>query len=510
MIDLSRSRLIPFQHQIEAIQALVDNPIFANWSEMGTGKTKIVIDAAQILYERGIIDRVLVVAPASVRSVWFDQNFGEIAKHTWEGLPVCVLELHTTPRVWGETDKTKNRLLWLISNYEYVRSKNRFPEVLPLCTKKTLLVLDESSAIKSYKAKQTIACLKLRRACGRIVELNGTPVANNPGDLYSQANVLSPDILGVSNWFHFRARYGIMGGWMSKQIVGWRDIDDLQRRLAPYVIRRLKKDCLDLPEKLDSVVMTVPLSESTWRIYKSMRDDLVAWLSTSDASSAAQTIVKIIRLAQITSGFLGGIETHELGDFDADDLQYLGPPSNPVASPVQEVGREKLDLFLSWLNDQLEIDPNLKILVWARFRPEVQRLFNELGTKYPLIHRGLIWGGQRRDERDEALRLLDPNMTPSGPVVVIGTPASGSMGLNLTAAHTVIYLSNDFSLKTRLQSEDRVHRPGQISPVSYYDVIATGPAGQKTIDHTVIKSLRSKLDLATLTTSAWVQNLMEE
>jgi SNF2 family DNA or RNA helicase len=99
---------------------------------------------------------------------------------------------------------------------------------------------------------------------------------------------------------------------------------------------------------------------------------------------------------------------------------------------------------------------------------------------------------------------------PEGPVVVIGTPASGAMGLNLTAAHTVVYISNDFSLKTRLQSEDRVHRPGQMFPTSYFDIIATGPAGQKTIDHTVVKSLKAKLELATFTTSAWIQVLMEE
>jgi SNF2 family DNA or RNA helicase len=84
------------------------------------------------------------------------------------------------------------------------------------------------------------------------------------------------------------------------------------------------------------------------------------------------------------------------------------------------------------------------------------------------------------------------------------------MGLNLTAAHTVMYLSNDYSLKTRLQSEDRVHRPGQTNVVSYYDVVATGPDGQKTIDHHIIKALREKNDIATWTTSAWLAALRED
>ena len=506
-INLSRSRLVPFQHQIEAIQALVDNSVFANFSEMGMGKTKIVIDTAQILFEQGIIDRVLVVAPASVRSVWFDKFYGEIQKHTWEEFPICVLELHAKPRVWGNLDKTKKRLLWMITNFEYIRAKNRLLEILPLCSSKTLLVIDESSAVKHYKAHQTVACLKIRKVCGRVVLLNGTPVANNPGDLYSQANILDPNILGCSNWFHFRARYGIMGGFMSKQIIAWRDIDDLQKRLAPYVIRKLKIDCLDLPEKLDSVVLTVPLSKSVWDIYQSMKAEMVSWLSESTVSSASQAIVKAIRLAQITSGFLGGVEEMNLDEVDPDNLT----PAIRTPIPVQEVGREKLNLFLSWLDDQLEIDPNLKVLVWCRFRPEVERVYKEVGLRFPKIQRGLIWGGQKRLEREEALQLLDPRTIPvSAPVVVIGTPASGAMGLNLTAAHTVIYISNDFSLKTRLQSEDRVHRPGQLFPVSYFDVIATGPTGQKTIDHLVVKSLRAKLELATLTTSAWIHALQEE
>lgn len=74
----------------------------------------------------------------------------------------------------------------------------------------------------------------------------------------------------------------------------------------------------------------------------------------------------------------------------------------------------------------------------------------------------------------------------------------------------MLYMSNDFSLKTRLQSEDRVHRPGQMHPVSYFDVIATGPQGQKTIDHAVVKSLKAKEDIADFTTAAWLDALAED
>jgi len=499
MIDLSRCKLKPFKHQIIGIEKLVNDPIVALFDEMGSGKSFQVITAAQILFEQGIINKVLIIAPASVRTVWYDPDFGEIHKHLFNEFPAAIYEFHSSVRMWGNTDPKTTKLQFMISNYEFIRSSSRLEQLLPYCTNKTLLVLDESSAVKSYKAKQTIACLQLRRACGRVVLLNGTPIANNPGDLFSQANIMDPKILGCKSYFHFRSRYAVMGGWMNKVIVQWHDIDDIQRRLAPYVLRRLKTDCIDLPEKLDSVVMAIPMDPPTWKIYKEMKDEMVAWISESSVSSASQAIVKAIRLAQITSGFLGGVE--EVINEDGV-IEY-----QPIA--VKEVGREKLDFFLSWLNDQLDVDPNIKILVWCRFRAEVKRLYDELEIKYPKIKLGKIWGGQKREERDEALQLLNPSTMPTGPVVVIGTPASGSMGLNLTGAHIVFYLSNDFSLKTRLQSEDRVHRPGQVHSVSYYDIVATGPNGQKTIDHSVVKALKNKQNLADFTTSAWLDILRE-
>jgi hypothetical protein len=304
-----------------------------------------------------------------------------------------------------------------------------------------------------------------------------------------------------------------MGGWQGRQIVGWHDIDDLQRRMAPYVLRRLKEQCIDLPPKIDPVQITVPLDTPTWKLYKQMKDDMVTWLNEADVSAASQAIVKAMRLAQITSGFIGGVERQEdLLEFeDKPDFvegNHNTVPSLPAVSATTEIGREKLDAFLNWLQERLEEDPQFKVLVWGRFRPEVHRLYAEL-EKFPEVQKGLIIGGQKKTDREYALRLLDPRTTPEKSVVVVGTPSTGSMGLNLTAANTVVYLSNDFSLKTRLQSEDRVHRPGQVRPVSYFDIVATGPNGQKTIDHTVVKALITKEELANFTTSAWLQALEE-
>lgn len=541
-IDFSRSPRQPFSHQRHGVRELVklNDPeqgrhyegCFALFDDMGAGKTKQTIDAAQVLFDKGEINRVIVVAPGSVRPVWADPELGELTKHIWDGMRFKVTEFHAKIKRWEIGPKDAKPLEWFITNYEFIRSRNRLEQLLSATGHETFLVLDESSAVKNYRALQTKSCLVLRRRCGRVVLLNGTPIGNNPGDMFSQGNIMDPRILGCKSYFHFRTRYAVLGGYQLRQIVGWRDLDDLQRRFAPYVLRRLKTDCLDLPAKLPSVTITCALTPETWAVYKEMRDEMVTWLDQQTVSVASQAMVKAIRLAQITSGFIGGLQDPGIEfQLDLEEEHLLDEPGRPEWMPLpgeqlprakprhifhnegspkdpQAIGREKLDVFLEWYDQQLEADPNMKLLVWCRFRPELNRMLEVLGQR-PGLEVGSIWGGQTKADRSRALHLLAPETAPKGPVVVVGTPASGSMGLNLAAAHTVVYMSNDYSLKTRLQSEDRVHRPGQVHAVSYFDVIATGPDGQKTVDHSIIKALRNKEDVANWTTQAWRKALME-
>lgn len=511
----ARCRLPPYAHQREGVLRLLKYPFFMIADEMGAGKTKQTIDAAQLLFSAGEIDRVLVVAPASVRGVWYDPELGELRKHLWADMPSRVREFHARPRAWMHATPPGVAayvppapvpfLDWAVTNYEFIRAKARLDQILPFCTRKTLLVLDESSAVKGHASQQTKACYALRERCGRVVLLNGTPIANNPLDMYSQGRVMHPSILECKTFYHFRARYARMGGFMGKAVVGWQNLEDLQRRFAPYVIRRLKKDCIDLPAKLPTVAVPVRLEEPTWAAYKEMRDEMIVWLTSATASVALQAPVKTMRLSQITSGFAGGLVRE--GPLTEGDL----PSEDWMAATreVREVGREKLDAFLAWLDRALGEDPNLKVLAWCRFRPECERLAAEL-RKRGGLEVGEIRGGQSPAEREAAVRLLDPRTMPAGPVVVVGITDAGSFGLNLTGSHTVCYLSNSYRPLTRNQSEDRVHRPGQTEPVSYFDFVAEGPQGQRTVDHVIMKALRDKNDVATWTSSAWVRALTEE
>jgi len=521
MIDLSRSRIPPYAHQVVGVDALVKNPFFMLADEMGAGKTKQVIDAACHLFINGTIRKALTLAPAPVRGVWFDPDFGELKKHLWSGLPVKVTEYHAKSRRWVQSVVNGQPYLdWMVTNYDFARVEDYLDELVLWADKQTLLVLDESSAVKNANAKQTKAALRLRQKCGRVVLLNGTPITNSPGDMYAQGRIMHFDILECSNFFQFRARYAKMGGWQGKQIVGWHDVEDIQQRFAPFVLRRLKEDCLDLPEKLPPVVLHRALTPNTWNRYREMRDDMVTWLSQQTVSVAPQAITKVMRLAQITSGFVGGVEAEIEGaeemEAPPDYLPFEGmvtpvitSPSKPVA-PFEFIGREKLDGLLEWVEERIYERPNFKFIVWTRHRPELHRTAEELKGKFPQLTVGLLHGGQKRHERDEVMRLLNPATTVPGPAGAVATLGTGSVGLTLTAADTNYYMSLNTSLLHLLQSRDRTHRPTQVNPVSYYYSVATGPKGQKTIDHQLMKALQSHEDLAKWTTDAWVHALTEE
>jgi SNF2 family DNA or RNA helicase len=520
-LDWSNCRLPPFDHQKVGVLKIINISAFGLFDEMGAGKTKQAIDAAQFLFTLGKIDRVLVVCPAAVRSVWFDPELGELQKHLWNNINSSVKEFHARTRTWTKAINGGRTLEWLVVNYEFIRSEERKVHlVTTFCGPRTLLILDESSAVKNHKAKQTKAALALRRACARVVLLNGTPIANSPLDMFSQGNIMDPRILACQSFFHFRARYALMGGYMQKQIKGWQNLEDMQRRFAPFVIRRLKKDCLDLPPRLPPVTLTARLTPETWHVYKQMRDDLVAFLEGGGAqqvSLAVVVIVKVLRLAQICSGILGGVQDVESAGDRPDWLPEPGQTAigqteaqRSSEPTVKLIGREKLDAFLEWYDEALNQDKNLKLITWVRFRPELHRVISEIKQRYPGIPVAAIYGGQKPEERQQTERFFNPLTAPSGPVFGIGTYGTGSMGLNFTAAHTNFNMSFDYALWKYEQSMARMDRPGQTHPISQFDLVAEGPNGQKTIEHNIIRSRNSKDDVATRTTSAWVQAIKEE
>ena len=474
---------------------MVEKPYFLLADEPGAGKTKQVIDTAQVLFSRGIIERVVVVCPATLKSLWFDPDTGQIAQFLWDKLSAQVMMYHSSLDYWDQNIDEKDSnpygcLKWLITNYEYLRVAKKLRLVKNWVGGKTLLVLDESSYVKTWSTAQTKACRELRKKSSRVILLNGTVVTDSPMDLFAQCNIMSPTILDCKFIGSYKDRYGVLGGFKGKEVVKWKNLDELKSRFKPYYIRRLKENCLDLPGKLPSIKLSCPLSANTWRMYIEMGQNMVAWLESyrqGDKSVARHATTKSIRLSQLTSGYLGGFK---------DELE------------PREVGQEKTDFFLKWYRDQLALDPHIKVIVWCRFRQEAKRLHQLLlKGKFSISEDnvGLMMGDQSEKARKYAINLLDPRYSPKDkPVIVVCTLGTGSVGLNLSAAYVSVYLSTSSNLSHRLQSEERVYRPGQVNQVTYVDVIATGPDRQRTFDYWVMKSLVEKTDMASWTLAQWL------
>ncbi len=539
-IDLSRCRLAPFAHQREDVAWLLDGRRHAFIaSEMRTGKSAIVAWAAQLLFEAGRIDTVVVVAPAPVRDVWQDPTLGELAKHLWLDVSAVITEYHARLRTWRHGPESPHPLRIFVTNFEFLRAKGRLATLAMACKGTTLLVGDESSFLKNWSALQTKAFMQLRRKCGYCWLLNGTPIFHSPLDLFSQGNILSPDILDCPYVTLFKARYGIQTpvlergkpmvrhGKLVQTVTGWTNLDDLERRFAPHTRRRLQKDCLDLPAKLDPVTLTATLEPATWKAYKAMRDELVIWLSTIRVATSATAAVKALRLSQITGGFVGGVEAanieedqciYDLIDGSVTSASIDGSQDGTAGEPATaaangnaiELGREKLDVLLWFIEQRLEADPNLHLVAWTRFRAELFRMVDEVKKKFPQFAVGSIMGGQKKADRLAALALLKPETSPAGPVFVGGIEGTGSFGLDMTASHTCVTMSSGYSPGKSAQTLDRVYGPGQKFPIAYYNVVAVGPRGQRTIDHDILLARLSGEDVATRTAAAWVKAFKEE
>lgn len=589
MVDWSRAKRTPFKHQVEGVRRIVAETepqigrtipgVLFLADDMRLGKTKQAIDSSIVLFEQVKVDTVIVVCPSYVRDVWFDEELGEIAKHAWDGVPILVVDYHNKMRKWSRNAVTGQPYLkFIITNYEYIRyglkrgnSGWSGPYVKPLlgmCGPKTMVVFDESMALADPRSLQSRAAKLLRDRSGRVLLLNGTPMMEgSPENLFGQLWVMDSRILGLKNVGQLRAKYAEMGGHLVEivkygkkimvpvEVLGWRHkkregccdippymdsplhdpslpgVEDLQKRIAPYILRRERKDCLDLPPKLDPVTMTVSFKPETWRFYKQLQDDLVAWLDANTLASVQQAGVKVMRLAQLAAGFLAGL-TDEMaecplcagsGIFESTATSPLtgiaallsGPGTcptcgglgiSPRALPPREVGSEKLSLVINWVKKRMREDPQLRMLIWCRFRPELFRIVEKL-RELDTLTVGALYGGQTPEERSAAIRLVHPEVQYSGPSVLVAIESAGR-GWNAAGAHEVIYTSNDPSLMIRQQSEDRPHGLGQTHPIAYGDVVITGPKGEKTIDHIILKNLRTKKDMATYTCSAWKTELL--
>ena len=485
-------RMPPMAHQRVGTRLLLDNPVFAILDEMGTGKSKVSIDAACMLYEAGTIEGVLVVCPNTVKGNWAHHEWGQLAAHVPERVPVHVQRVDSKDKKRFSVPSHKEGLEWVVVNYEglLVASVNKVLHEW-LKTRSVMIVLDESDRIKGHKSLRTKAATSLGKLAARKVIMTGTPIAKDPLDFYAQFYFLDPNILGHHTFTTFKAHYAKLEEKIFRHkgverpvkiITGWNDLDGLEARVASFSRRILKKECLDLPDKVYSH-REVAMSKEQWQHYEALEENLITEV---EGRSVATPIVltKLLRLSQIAAGFL------PLAEAGITDTKHHRFAENP-----------KVDAAMEFLTDEA----TGKTILFCLFHEEIAMLEERL-AQAKIVYR-VISGKVKGERRDNAWMEFQNDPTVMAIVVQVAT---GGIGIPLFAAEHVLYLTNSQSHRDRAQSEDRAHRQGTKHTVTYIDILVTTPDGCQTTDHVALQNLREKKDVADVVLGDRLKHMMKE
>jgi len=455
----------PFAHQHTALQISWNKEVFAYFMEMGTGKSKVLIDNIAMLYNAGRINGALIVAPKGVYKNWFDS---EIPNHLPDYIEKKVGLWRTKPDApdLKPLFATGAELHILIMNVEAFSTKKgmQFAEKF-LSSHKALMGIDESTTIKNPAAKRTKNIVSLRPLTKYRRILTGSPVTKSPLDLFTQCYFLDPYLLDQSSYYVFRTRYAVcrkinVSGRQVEIVVGYRNLAELSEKLKPFSYRVLKDDCLDLPKKT-YMKRTIELTDEQKKVYKQMKQEAIAFLNGKMVTSAT-VITQLMRLHQITCGH-----------FKSNDGTVQNLKNNRIAE----------------LMDILE-EVEGKAVIWAHYRHDIEKIVEAISKKYGENTVVTYYGDTTTDDRQKAIKKIQD---PESPVrFIIGTPQTGGYGITLTGASTMIYYSNGYDLEKRQQSEARIDRIGQEKPMTYIDIMA-----EDTIDDKIVKSLRNKVNIAT-------------
>mgnify|MGYP000011616605 CR=1 FL=1 len=460
----------PYRHQEEAYRRSANKTAFAYLMEMGTGKSKSLLDDIARLYTEDQIDFAIIIAPKGVYRNWLEL---EIPAHFWESIPTSVSSWQS-PMTKGRKDEIKemcaatDKMKVFVMNVEAfssIRGREAGEWFGRKFGARGLIAVDESTTIKNHKAKRTKALIKLSRSFKYKRILTGSPVTNSPLDLFAQCEFLGTEMLGFSSFYAFQARYAVlknvkMGTKSFNQIIGFRHIEELTKKLEAFSFRVLKDECLDLPEKIYTA-RYVSMTKEQLDMYTRIQKQALLLLDNGDLVSTPAVITQMLRLQQILSGHL-----------KTDDGELISFPT------------QRLDALLDICQES-----SGKIIIWSRFRYDIISITKTLKKIFGDASTSSFFGDTSEDERQRIIR--DFQSESSGLRFFIGNPATAGRGLTLTRASTVVYYTNDFNLETRAQSEDRAHRISQHNPVTYIDLVCEG-----TIDEKIVKALTGKIKMS--------------
>lgn len=450
-LDFIKPTVEYYPHQVDGVRELARMNSFLLADEMGLGKSLQALTVAAVDFQMGYASRVLVVAPASLKGNWME----EMVEHTqFRGV---VLDGPPKKREAIIEDFIQSDNHVLIVNYEQV-----IPHLDQLNSIEfDIIIYDEAHYLKNPKAKRTKASQGLRAK--RHFLLTGSPMLGHVDDLWSLLYRIDPS---MEKYWHFRNRYCVFGGYKDKQIVGVKNRDELYGRLQRVMVRRLKEDVLDLPEK-QYVTIKLDLSPLQRRIYDDIKEEMR--LNAPDPTSATpmeieNALTKFLRLKQVC-GTPAALEFEEGENY-------------PDQSSKLDRAVEMVDEIVNELEEH--------VVIFTQFRA-VQRLMTERLEKQNIKCFQLHGGIPAEDRVPEVTAWKK-----SEPSAMVAMLQVAGVGLNMTAARKAIFLDKLFVPKLNEQAEDRIHRIGasDTQPVQIYQLVM-----RKTIEQRVEAILRTKKQL---------------
>jgi len=440
--------LTNFKHQTELVERFKDQAYGALFVEAGLGKTRVMIEILEHKYSTQKITAAMIVTTKGLMGNW---ALVELPKHS-------TLEYDT--QVWSDVKfKPSTKLVYFIINIDALITQKFIPIMKDFLKAhpKFAFVVDESTVVKTGKAKRTKMALRIAARANHRFIMSGTPITNSPLDLYSQCEILQEGLLGYKSIYAFKADYAVItmlrfGARSFEKISGWRNLDRLTANIQRFGSILKKEDCLDLPPKIFRS-FNVPLVSVQQQAYDDLCNKAVTYLQDNEIT-ALNAISLINRLLQICAG-----------QMKLPDGSYLAIENDRLATL-----RELVD------------ECSGKTIVWNAYVNTGRKIKELFGNE--AIH---LEAGLTVNNRHETL----DRFKNSDAKVLIANPASAGHGITLTESANVIYYSRTWNLEHYWQSQDRTHRIGQSSSVLYTNLIALG-----TIEEKVLAILDSKRELA--------------
>lgn len=498
-------RTEPRAHQKKALELTRGKRLFAYLCEMGTGKSKMVLDEWGERVMAGTLHDLLIVAPAGSYLNWIvDKDGGElpseVRKHLSSDLFRAVRSYAWKSGAGVIARERLKRFLGLPSPgiapseaaliplsrprvfVVNIEALSRTEEAYQACAaflnvpnRRSMMIVDESTAIRNDRALRTKAVMRLAGFADLRRILTGMISPRSPLDLYSQFEFLDWRILGHESIFTFKRRYCVLeemrvyAGLDKKKkpkfrkfdvIVGYKNLPELQGKIAPYSYRVLKKDCLDLPPKI-YLQREVELTDEQRHIYNELVLFSTAELREAVHVTTTMVITKLLRLHQLVCGHT----IDEIGE-------------------LHDVKSNRIEALLEVIEEH-----SGKVIIWVNYRHEIEKIVAALEKEYGKGSVAQFHGGNKSSRSKDEANFLSGLSTR----FMVSTQSAGGRGNTWVVASLVIYFSNSYDLEMRMQSEDRSHRDGLKHSVTYVDLVAP-----KTIDEKILKVLRKKLNMTTM------------